>query len=659
MSRRPNQPSPAPAPAVQPDSPTGWACAAIFAAVMLAYLPALSGGFIWDDDSHITRMDLRSLSGLLRIWFEFGATQQYYPVLHSAFWVEHLLWGDSTFSYHLLNVLLHATGACLFGYLLRWLAVPGAWLAALLFALHPVCVESVAWVSEQKNTLSLVFYLCAAHAYLRFDRQRQSSDYALASGLFVLALLTKTVTASLPAALLVVFWWQRGRLDWRREVRPLLPWFVLGAGSGLVTAYFERVLIGAQGLDFSLDLVQRCLLACRIFWFYLGKLAWPVGLIFIYPHWTVDAARFWQWLFPFGVIGLLGALIWWQRRSRAPLAVALLFCGTLFPVLGFVNVFPFVFSYVADHFQYLASLSVFALAAAGLQIFLTRMNAKFRFAVPGVLLAVLGSLTWAQCRTYRDPVTLYETTLRWNPACWMAHNNLANILTLSGRVGEAIPHLEAAIKLNPGMAHAYSNLGDSLTRLGRAQEAIPPLEKALQLRPDYAVAHSNLGNALMELNRLGEAVAHYQQAIRLDPEYASAECNLGIALAQSGQTAEAIRHFERSVQIDPTYADAELNWAVGLMLTNRFPEAVSHFERAIALQPESIDYLSTYGRALARAGRLDAAASQFENVLRFNPDNAGAHLELAQILRQLGRLDETATHLREVERLNPGLLRQH
>ena len=195
-------------------------------------MPALQAGFIWDDDGHVTRTDLRDLSGLYRIWFEFGATQQYYPVLHSAFWLEHLVWGDSPLGYHLLNVLLHASAACLFGVLLRRLAVPGAALAALLFALHPVCVESVAWISEQKNTLSLVFYLCAALAYLRFTERRRGTVYLLATGLFVLALLTKTVTASLPAALLVVFWWQRGRLEWRRDVVPLLPWFALGRGVG-------------------------------------------------------------------------------------------------------------------------------------------------------------------------------------------------------------------------------------------------------------------------------------------------------------------------------------------------------------------------------------------------------------------------------------------
>ncbi len=633
----------------------GWIWATLVAAVLIAYWPALAGGMLWDDSGHVTRPELQSLAGLGRIWAEFGATQQYYPVLHSAFWIEHRLWGDATLGYHLLNVLLHATAACQFLVLLRRLAVPGAALAAVLFALHPVCVESVAWISEQKNTLSLVFYLAAALAYLRFDAGRAPRDYLLAGGLFVLGLLTKTVTATLPPALLVVFWWRRGRLEWQRDVVPLLPGLALGAGSGLVTAYFERVLIGAQGADFNLGLLERGLLAGRVFWFYLSKLAWPVELIFIYPRWTVDASAPAQWLWLIAAVALLGSLVWWSRRSRGPLAAALLFAGALFPVLGFFNVYPFVFSYVADHFQYLASLPVFALTAAGIHAILRRMTVAARFAATGALLAILGGSTWMQCGMYRDPVTLYETTLRRNPDCWMAHNNLANILTLAGRPAEAIPHLEAAIQLNPAMASAYNNLGDSLNRLGRAQEAIAPLAKALQLQPAYAVAQGNLGTALLELNRLDEAMVHFQQAILLDPQYANAECNFGLALAQAGKTAEAIPHFARAAQLDPNYADAELNWAIGLMLTSDFPVAVPHFERAVELSSTSVDARMTYGRALLEHGRYDEALGQFDAVLRLYPNQANAHMNLALTLRQLGRKPEAAQHYTRALELNPAL----
>ena len=654
MSSPPGQTPPAvasPAPAGASSWPAGWVCALIFLLVLLAYLPALSGGFIWDDAGHVTRADLRSWAGLGRIWFEFGATQQFYPVLHSAFWIEYQLWGGSTLCYHLLNVLLHASAACLFGVLLRRLAVPGAWLAALLFALHPICVESVAWISEQKNTLSLVFYLGAALAYLRFDQDRRGAHYGLATGLFLLALLTKTVTASLPAALLVVSWWRRGRLAWWRDVLPLLPWFVLGAASGLVTAHFERVIIGAQGADFDLSIVQRCLLAGRVFWFYLGKLAWPADLIFIYPHWTVDAAVWWQWLFPAGALALLAGLIRWQRRQRGPLATALLFGGTLFPVLGFVNVFPFLFSYVADHFQYLASLAVFALAAAGLTRLAVLLPRWGRYTGSAALLATLGALTWAQSDTYRDGFTLYQTTLERNPSCWMAHNNLAMLLVNAGRTPEAIPHLEQALRLRPDFPEALNNLGDNLRHLGRPQEAIPYLERAVRLQPKFAEAHNTLGAVLLMLGRSSEGIAEVTEALRLKPGYAMARYNLGLARAEAGHTEEAIRDFAEAARLDPGFGGAELNWAIGLTLLSRFPEAVPHFDRALELDPESPLAHLGYGRALAAAGRSDDAIRQFEKALALDPGMADAHLGLALALHSVGQEQEAGEHYREAMRL--------
>lgn len=623
MTRR-SAPSAPPAPASAGGGaawPAGWLWAGIFVTVLLAYLPALSGGILWDDAGHVTRLDLRSWDGLLRIWFEFGATQQYYPLLHSAFWAEHFLWGDATLGYHLVNVLQHAAAACLFGTLLRRLGVPGAWFAALLFALHPVCAESVAWISEQKNTLSAVFYLGAALAYLRFDPLRSSGSYALATGLFLLALLTKTVTATLPAALLVVLWWRRGRLEWRRDVGPLLPWFVLGAVSGLVTAHFERTLIGAQGADFNLSWIERGLLAGRIFWFYLGKLAWPAQLAFVYPRWTVDPAQVWQWLFSAAALLLLAGLVWWQRRQRGPLAAALLFAGALFPVLGFVNVYPFIFSFVADHFQYLASLPVFALAAAGLVRISAPLPGRSRRAGGLALLALLGILTWNQSENYRDAFTLYQATLRLNPACWMAHNNLAITLATAGRVEEAVPHLEAALKL----------------------------------RPDYAEAENNLGDDLLQLHRPAEAVPHFERAIQIQPGYAIAHCNLGLALAALRRPAEAIPRFATAVRLDPVYAQAELNWGISLMLTNRTAAALPHFARAVALDPASPNCRNTYGHALMEAGRFAEAGEQFEQLLRLNPASAETHLNLALVLRQLGRRPEALAHYTEALRLDPGL----
>jgi tetratricopeptide (TPR) repeat protein len=659
MSPRPSRsPLPAAHAPTRFQVPTGWLCLLLFVAVIVAFFPALSAGFIWDDNGHVTRADLRSLGGLGRIWFEMGATQQYYPLLHSAFWLEHRLWGDHALGYHLLNLLLHATAAGLFATLLRRLAVPGAALAAFLFALHPVCVESVAWISEQKNTLSAVLYLCAALAFLRYAREDGTENrpaagtparltwYAIASVLFVAALLTKTVTATLPAALWVILWWRHGRLDWRRDILPLLPWLVIGAASGLFTAHFERVLIGARGADFALGGLERCLLAGRVFWFYLGKLVWPAHLIFIYPRWTIDASDVDQWLGLVTAVALLAALGWCAagRRSGAqpfavdrgpsasprPLAIAtavpptarvcrgvlaalLLFAGTLFPVLGFFDIYPFRHSYVADHFQYLASLAIFALAGAGLELVRQHWANGGRLAAPSLpptpaatahgrdrspsrsgsrswwwafrvlpvaIICVLSVLTFRQTRMYRDVFTLYETTLARNPNTWLAHNNLGIALADDGRVNEAIAHYEAALKLKPGFPQAENNLGDCLIRLGRAAEAIPHFERALQLEPHYPVARRNLGMALAMSGRTDEAVAQFAAAVKLEPTYAEAELYWAVALAQTGRSAEAIPHFARVLQLDPSSGDAHLGLAQALRALGRTDEAQSHFEAA-------------------------------------------------------------------------------
>lgn len=626
--------------------------ALIFGATLLAYYPALQAGFIWDDQpGHVTRPELRSLAGLGRIWFEIGATQQYYPVLHSAFWLEHRLWGDSPAGYHLVNILLHATAACLVGGILRRLAVPGAWLAAGLFALHPVGVESVAWISEQKNTLSTVFYLCAAAAFLRFDAERTPRRYALATLWFGLALLSKTVTASLPAALLVILWWQRGKLTWRRHVIPLLPWFALSLLAGIVTIWVERAQLGAQGADFALGAFERILLAGRIAWFYAGKLLWPAELVFIYPRWTIDAGEAWQWLFPLAAFAVVGAL-WWRRRAqRSPLAAVLFFLGTLFPALGFVNVFPFIYSFVADHFQYVASLGLLTLAAAGAATFSVRLpTAVARVAVAVVLLG-LGTLTWRHAGNFKDVFTLYADTLEKNPACWMAHNNLAIALVDAGRPAEAIAHYEQAIALRPNYAEAENNLGYALTQLGRPADALRHLERAVQLKPRYADAHNNVGAALMGLGRTADGLAAFATALRLNPNYAVAHFNLGLATASSGKPAEAIPHFQRALQLDPRYADAELNWGIALTVTNRVLDALPHFERALQLAPDRPNSHVMFGRALVAAGRLDEATTRFRAALELQPNHAQAHYELALVLRQTGRISEAETHLQQARQL--------
>src|SRR5581483_9712806 len=532
----------------------------LVAITIIAYQPAWHAGTIWDDDKHITQPELRSPAGLARIWTQPGAAQQYYPLVHSVFWVEYKLWGDAAAGYHWVNILLHSLAALLFLKILRQLKIPGAWLAAALFALHPVEVESVAWISELKNTLSGVFYLSAALAYLGFDRNRNRGNYAAALGLFLLGLMSKTVIASLPAALLVIFWWQRGKLSWKRDVLPLIPFFIAGIGAGLFTAWMERKFIGAEGAEFNFSIIERCLIAGRAFWFYLTKLFWPSDLAFIYPRWHISQAVWWQYLFPMAALLLLAALVW--KRRRGPLAALLFFGGTLFPAMGFFNVYPFRFSFVADHFQYLASLGFLTLAAAGI----TAVNGFFRQRTPflgpvlcAALLLVLGMLTWKQCGIYADAKTLWQADLRLNPDSWIAHNNLGfELLFKEGQPDEALVQFQKSLEINPLNAEAHINLGNCLSRKGRLDEAIIECRKALEIRPGDPQAHNDLGLCFFALGRMDEAISQYKKALEIRPDYATARFNLGNLFGQQRRMDEAISQYQKALEIWPDFAEAHM-----------------------------------------------------------------------------------------------------
>jgi tetratricopeptide (TPR) repeat protein len=631
-------------------------------AVLLAYFPALRGGLLWDDDAHVTRLQLRSLHGLWRIWLEAGATQQYYPLLHTAFWVEHRLWGDSVLGYHLANVAEHALAAWILCAVLRHLSFPVPWLAGLLFALHPVCVESVAWISEQKNTLSAVLYLASALLYLRFDQTRRRSLYTWALVLFVLALLTKSVTASLPAALLVVLWWQRGRLGWTRDVLPLVPWLAVGAASGLFTAWMEEKFIGAEGADFTYTAVQRLLLAARAIVFYLGSLAWPGDLMFIYPRWSPQSDTGRGALCLLGVLALSGALVLLARRRRGPLAGFLVFAGTLFPALGFVNVFPFRFSFVADHFQYLASIGILVPAAWGLWWAAGRapIGAAGRGCLMLALPGLLGVLTWAQCRTYRDSETLYRATLARNPSAWLMHYNLAVGLGMGAdHLPEAISEYEETLRLKPDHWRARNNLASALLKVpGRSADAIAQFEEALRYNPDYAEAHNNLGVALEEVpGRLQEAKGHLQAAVRIQPDYDAAHANLGhLLMREQGSIGLAAREFETAIRIAPDSPDYHYDLGNALSLeAGRLPDAVEEYRTALRLRPDFAEAHSNLGVALAHMPGRDAdAITEYRAALRLDPASADIHLNLANLLSRVpGRGEEARVEYTEALRIDP------
>ncbi len=622
--------------AVKPLSPKDWFFAfALLAAVILVYQPAWQGGLIWDDAAHVTRPELRSWQGLYSIWFNLGATQQYYPLLHSAFWVEHKLWGDATLGYHLVNILLHAVASLMVALILRHLAIPGAFLAAAIFALHPVHVESVAWITELKNTLSAGFYLSAMLLYLRFDQQRKTGTYFCAFGLFALGLLSKTVTATLPAALLVIFWWQRGRLSWKRDALPLMPYFVLGAAAGVFTAWFEHTLLGAKGAAFNLTLIDRCLLAGRAIWFYLGKLVWPADLLFIYPRWHVSQAVWWQYLFSLAALVLVAVLWGLRRRWRAPLAGLLFFVGTLFPALGFFNVYPFLFSFVADHFQYLASLGIISLVSAGVALLLDRWRLWGRpagYALCLTLLAILAGLTWQQSRMYTDIETLYQTTIDGNPECWMAHTNLGTVLIGKGRLDEAIAHWQKALEINPDDTQAHNNMGLILAGRGQFDKAIAHYQRALDIEPNDPQCQSNLGAALIARGQPAEAEIHLRKALESMPNDAKLQSHLGLALAASGRVDEATAHYRRSLEIKPDDAQAHYNLGNALLGKGEADEAIAEYRTALKIRPDYPAAHGNLGVALAASGQPAESIAHYRKALQIKPDSPQIQNNLAWVL---------------------------
>lgn len=571
-----------------------------------------------DDPANLTRPELQSLGGLYRIWFEPGATAQYYPLVHTSFWIEHKLWGYSFSGYHLVNVFWHSLSVVLVYRIVSKLKAPGALLAAAIFAVHPVMVESVGWMTEQKNTLSTVLYLSSVLAYLEFDESRRRSRYFLALGLFALTLLAKTATVTLPIAMLIIFWWKRGTLAWRRDVCPLVPFFLLSIASGIMTVWVERRFVGAEGAAFELSYLQRILLAGRAVWFYLGKLIWPVDLSFTYVRWTIDPSQWWQWIFPIAAVATTLALWAIRGRWRAPLAGWLLFFGTLFPILGFVSLYMFLYTFVADHLQYLASLGVIVVVSAGVAGALKRASIPVRRACTGLcvlMITVLAALSWRQTCLYGNAIKLHQNALAQNPDCWIAHHNLGSELQAIGKHEEAIAQYEAAIALQPNFAMSYNNLGNALVQIGRSQEAIAYLERAAELNPDFGQVHVSLAAAFIAIGKLPNGIKQLEMAIACNPNDAESLANLASLLAANGQANEAISHHKESIELRPDRPDYHASFANSLRQLGRTEDAITHYRLALQLKADDLHVYASLAESLAELNQSQEAIATAEKAI--------------------------------------------
>jgi tetratricopeptide (TPR) repeat protein len=643
-----------------------WQGGLIVLLVFLAYLPALRGGFIWDDNSHLTANPcIVGPLGFKGIWTSSAAT--YYPLVLTSFWVQHAIWGLNPLPYHLVNIAMHAACVVLLWLVLRCLKVRGAWFGAALWGLHPVQTESVAWITELKNTQSCLFYLLAIRFFLKWraagtfaGRKGTEWDYAFALLCAGLGILSKASTVMLPVVLGLIWWWSNGRWRWCwRNLFRLAPFFIISAAASGWTIWEQQFHSGAVGPDWSQSWPERFVIAGKAVWFYLGKLLWPHPLIFIYPRWEIDATRPTAYL-PVLALGVTLFLLWLNRRGRTgPEFFALVyFVVSLFPVLGFFNVFFFRFSFVGDHFQYLASLGPIALAAAGITTVLDRFKKGKPFLVPvfcGTLLLVLGLLTWRQCGMYTNMETLWRTTLARNPDCWMAHSNLGTLLYNQGHIEEAMEHYRKAIQLNPNNCDDLNNLGLTLADEGRFDEAIENYYKAIQIKPDYSDALSNLGVALVVQGRFDEAIENIRKAIQIKPNNPQMLDNLGVAFATQGRFDEAIEYYRQTIKIKPNYSDALSNLGVALVAQGRFDEAIENFRKAIQIKPNDPQILDNLGVAFAAQGRFDEAIEYYRQAIRVNSNRPETFFHLGMTLNQSGRSREAVVQYREALRLNPNL----
>jgi Flp pilus assembly protein TadD len=576
------------------------------AMTLLAYLPALSAGFIWDDDGYVQlNQTLRSGVGLWRIWTELGATQDYYPLTFTTFWAEYQVWGLLPAGYHLNNVLLHGANVVLLWRLLGRLNVPGALLTAAIFAVHPVHVESVAWITERKNVLSGLLIALSVHAFVSFQgfdnterTPRNRWMFFVASvGLFFLALLGKTFVVTLPFLLPVITWWQRGRLG-ARDFLLTIPYFVVAVPLFYVTT-LEGANFGGAGAPlfaasdelWKFSLGERFILAGRCIWFYAGKLVYPADLSFVYPRWDIHHHAWWHFLFPvtaFSVPIVIAGMT--KRWGRGPLAAVLVFGLSLGPASGFLNFYFQRYSFVADHLQYVASIGLITLFAALATILFRQWPAIPRW-IPAtlacLLLVVLGWLTWRQSLIYKNLETLWRDTLRKNPDSEMVHTNLGLLLRNEDRLDEAMQHFERALELNPSDATPLSNVAIVLMRQGKLPEAIEKFRLAREMDPRHVEACTNLGVALYAMGKVQEALPYLEEAVKLKPRHAMAHFNLASVLQERGELTRAASEYDTVLKLDPDIWAAHHNLAAILHSQGRLQEAERHSEAERQLRSKS------------------------------------------------------------------------
>ncbi len=503
---------------------------AIVASCFTAYIPAIESGYIWDDDQYVTANPLLSApDGLYRIWFSTDSPSQYFPLVYTTFRTEYKLWGLNPAGYHAVNVAIHCINALLLWVILRRLSIPGAWLASAIFALHPVHVESVAWVTERKNTLMLLFSLLSILCWVKFIFDNQTSQkaillYACSLIFCALSLFSKTTACMLPAALVLILWLKNSPITVKRWLQ-ILPYVAMGIGDGLLVMWWERHHQGTGFVNFGFSVTEKVLIAGRALWFYLWKLVWPVNLTFSYPRWNIDATDVWQYAWPVSFAAVMAAAWLLRKRTGRGIPTAIIFFpAILLPMLGFFSLYTFVYTFVADHYQYMASIGPIAIAAGITAMVYRRFGENAKFVIvsaAGVLLITLGVLTWRQCGIYKNSDTLWADTLNKNPDSWLAHGQIGESLFRQDKFDEALIHLDRQLELASYLKKihpmAYSDVyyckGLIFSAKGKLQEAAEQFKLSLEIDDKSALVHYLLADILVKQDKIEEATIHLQKGL--------------------------------------------------------------------------------------------------------------------------------------------------
>lgn len=626
----------------------------IFLVTFAIYIPTLKGDFIWDDDDFLYNNNLiKADDGLYSFWFS-TKPPDYFPLTSTTLWLEWRLWGKNALGYRVVNVLLHIISSVLIWLILKRLKIPGAWLAALIFAVHPVNVETVAWITQRKNTLSMVFYSLSILLYLKFETNESRWLYGFSLGVFLLALLSKTSVIMLPFVLLGCAWWQRGRIVFRDLLRSI-PYFVMAGIMSLVTIWFQYSTIGGDIVRTD-SFLSRLAGAGWAAWYYLYKAVLPINLIFVYPRWKIDDSAIFSYVPGLILVGLL-ITFWWYRKSWGkPFLFGLgYFVTTLFPVMGFFNIYFMRYSLVADHWQYSSIIGIIALPVGIGSHAYRRRPELFRWlstVAVVVIISVLALLTWKQGHIYKDQETLYRDIIAKNRQCWLAHNNLGVALVNQGKIDEAVSHYVEAMRLKSDFEQVHYNLGFAFFQKGNTQKAIDYYLEALRLKPDYAAGHSNLGVALQKEGRMDEAIGHFLEALRIRPD-AGVYNNLGAAFLGKGKTLKAIDNYLKALRLKPDYVDAHYNLGIALEKKGRLDEAAGHYLKALNIRPDYVAAHNNLGIILEKKGHVDEAIGHYMAALRINPDFEKVHNNLGIAFSLKGNIKRAIYHFNEALRLNP------